>query len=567
MLNWIVSRINQNETGHRLGNSRAIDTYLSALPMADPQQTLAVLDEWIDTPTQLWSELPAGQALHALVRLDDFAQDLIEACWARYFQEDSQSYLSAVLLKQLQTHYGNLACAYRHALNLAASPKNGGDPLKVRNSQAGIATRAMAALGEHKKITHFLYAEPGTDWWRRAHDLLTIARDLGILHIKQAVHPGDGEPSSVWREYLIALQFETAPLATLSRPQMAALERLVRAIEGSFICVDSFSPQTPFRIRIDRECGPSRCTPGQEDDPAWRYFGPGQARARLVQIKAAISTRKQPEWISSFCKPAETLALIDQLIQHWSINPPQRQKTRQMRRGMLRVVSGFSLIRRMVSASEFVRSGRSLDYDTHLQQKELLRITLFGVTTEPSPEPVKTPHDVLERLETAGDRQMTERWELIDRSEQGIGVRYEFRRAWQEIGALVGYRLEEEIDWRVGVVRRLGRSHGKPNAGLTTFGETPLSAQLDLCKGGTRCPWQQQTRETSGHGLIDAILISSSEKLMLIPREVFSPDRCGDLVLGNVRTKVQMLSREASGSDYDLVRFCELERTGVIAPD
>jgi hypothetical protein len=40
----------------------------------------------------------------------------------------------------------------------------------------------------------------------------------------------------------------------------------------------------------------------------------------------------------------------------------------------------------------------------------------------------------------------------------------------------VGYRLEHEIDWRVGIIRRLGRSHGKPNAGLTVFLGIPASA-------------------------------------------------------------------------------------------
>lgn len=559
MLNWLVSRIKSGEIDHRLGSDRAIDGYLATLPAADPQHTLAALEEWIDDPATLSAELPAALALHALARLDDFSQEAIEACWARYFQVGGPSYLSTVLLKQLQTHYVNLAGAYRHALALASAPESGEEIPKIRNALARIATRAMAALAEQKKITHFSYVGPDADWWQQAHELLTLARRFGILHIKQALHPGDSEPSSVWREYLIALQFETAPLSTLSRPQMALLDPLLRAIESSFVCVDAFSPQTPFRIRIDQVNGPSRCVPGQEDNPAWRYFGPGQARGHLIRIKAAIHSGKSPRWVPRFCEPAQSLALIDQLIMHWSINPPQRLKMRQPQKRALRVVNGFSQIRRMVSASEFVRSGRSLEYDTHLQQKELLRITLLGVVSEPSAAPVRTPLENLERMETAGDRQMTERWELIDRSERGLGTRYEFRRAWQEIGALVGYRFDDEIDWRVGIVRRLGRSHGKPNAGLTTFSDVPLGAQLDLCKGGPDCPWQQQTRDTSGHGFFDAILISRDEMLLLVPREVYSVDRRGTLLLGSERIPLQLMSLEASGPGYDLVRFRKAE--------
>lgn len=559
MLNWLVSRIRKGEVDHLLGSDRAINAYLSTLPAGDPQQKLAVLDEWIEDPALLFSDLSAPLALHALARLDDFAQTSAEECWVRYFNEGASSFLSSSLLKCLQTHYTHLAGAYRHALTATVVPNAGDDRLKVRNSLARIATRAMTALAEQKKISHFSYAGTDADWWRQAHELLVFARVQGFLHIKQSLHPGSGEPTSVWREYLIALQFETAPLSTLNRPQMALLDILVRHVDASFICVDAFSPLTPFRVRIDQATGPSRCVPGQEESPAWRYFGPGQARTQLVRIKAAITTNKPPAWIPAFCKPGDCLDLLDQMIQHWSINPPQRQKTRQPQQRAMRVVNEFPLIRRMVSASEFVRSGRTLDYDTHLQQKELMRITLLGVTIEPSSLPIKTPQENLERMETAGDRQMTERWELIDKGERGLGTRYEFRRAWQEINALVGYRFEDEIDWRIGIIRRLGRSHGKPNAGLTTFSETPLSGQLDLCKGGNNCPWQQQTRETSGHGLIDAILVSRADKLLLIPREVYSVDRRGDLLLGSKRIPVQLMSLEASGPGYDLVRFRKVE--------
>jgi len=566
MLNWLVSRIKQGDVDHRLGSDRAIDAYLATLPTSDPEHMLAALDEWIEDPTLLAAELPAPRALHALARLDDFAQTAVDECWARYFKEGAPSHLSTTLLKLLHTHYANLAAAYRHALTLAAIPKDGDDRLKTRNSMARIATRAMAALAEHKKISHFSYVGADTEWWQQAHDLLIVARSHGILNIKQALHPGDSEPTSVWREYLIALQFETAPLSTLSRPQMAVLDRLVRAIESSFICIDTFSPQTLFRVRIDQACGPSRCVPGQDDNPAWRYFGPGRARAQLLHIKAATSARRPPEWLPPFCRTSDCLTLLDQLIQHWSINPPQRQKQRHQQKRVMRVVNGFPHIRRMVSASEFARSGRTLDYDTHLQQKEQLRISLLGVATETAPVVSRTPQETLERMETAGDRQMTERWELIDHSERGLGTRCELRRAWQEIGALIGYRFEDEIDWRIAVIRRLGRSHGKPNAGLTTFAETPRSGQLDLRKQGDSCPWQGQTRETSGLGFVDAILVSREEKLVLIPRDVYRFELRADFLLGSSRIPMLLAGVEASGGDYELVRFHELAADGPDSP-
>jgi len=556
MLKWLGSRLKQNQVDLLLGNDQAIDAFLAEIPSTNPQHTLAALDDWVDEPARLFAELPPPLAVRALCRLDEFAQTAVGLCWESYFRNGPRDYHSDLALKRLEKHFTNVEAAYRQALTLLA----GGDGEARepdKNALARLAIRAMTALTARKKIGHFAYTGPSNDWWKSVHELLFLARHLAILHSKQPTYPGM-EASSVWREYLIGLLFETAPLSNLTPLQVDALDCIVRWAEPHFICIDSFSPQTPFRIRLDRNDGPTRCAPGQDENPAYRYFGPGQAHAHLVRLRAAISAGTVAKWLPGHCAKQELLDLLQALLQHWSMTPPQRMQSRQHVEGKLLVTHGFLQTRRMIAASEFARSGRSLDYEGYVKYLHHLREEGDDVQAEP-PAPPRTPLEMLRCLETTGDRQMMASWEILDISGQGLGARFDYRRPWQVIGALVAYRHENEIDWRVGIVRRLGRSHGKPNAGLCVFDGIPQCGQVQALNHEADGVWHQQTRDTSGHGMIDAILVSHSARLLLLPKEIFSRERRVDFLLGGKRIPLRLSGVEASGSDYDLVLFRTLD--------
>ena len=556
MLNWLSSRLKQHQTNHPLGNDKAIDRYLAEIPLADPKHTLGALDEWLEQPSRLFAELPPPLAVRALSRLDEFAQPALTACWQTYFADDRRDYLADLTLKRLETYYTHIEAAYRHALSLM--PLAGNEARDAdKNELALLSLRAMSALNARKKIGHFTYQNPDADWWKAAHELLFLARNLSILHTLQSAYHGT-EPGTVWHEYMAGLVFEVAPLSTLSPAQVEALDCIARWAEPHFICMDTFSPQTPFRIRLDQTSGPERCLPGQEENQSCRYFGPAQAQGQLAQLRALVSTGKTPDWMPWFCTQKQTLDLLENLLKHWSMTPPKRLQNRHEQKGVLLITQGFTLARRMIAASEFVRSGRSLDYRGHDKYLHHLRAAGIDDTADPSTV-LKTPLESLQRLETSGDRQMMERWEVIDISARGLGARLPLRRPWQIIGALVAYRHDGEIDWHIGIVRRLGRSHGKPNAGLGIFEGTPQCGQLHLLNQEDDGLWDQQTRDTSGHGLIDAILVSAATRHLLLPKGTFTFDRRADFLLGGKRIPMRLTGIEASGDDYDLVLYRALD--------
>jgi hypothetical protein len=544
MLNWLNTRLKKERLNHRLGSDQDIDAYLAELPSANPQHLLTALDEWLEEPSRLFAELPAGAATHALSRLDEFAQPSIRECWASYFAEGRRDYLADLALKRLDRHFRQTASAYRQAMQASAAEAD-------KSTLTRHAIRAMLALTARKKIGHFSYQGPDAEWWQAAHDLLLQSRNQGTLHLLEAAYEGQ-EKSSVWREYLIGLLFEVAPLSNLTPPQIDGLDAIVRWTAPHYLCIDSFTPQTPFRIRIDRGDPPMRCAPGQDDDPAWRYFGPGKTSGYLTKLRATISAGRIPEWLPPHCSRKEYLDLLSALLQHWTMAPPKREQTRHAQRGQLLVTRGFALARRMIAASEFCRSGRSLDYNGDQKQLLALRSQLAGHAAVDEVVP-KTPLEKLQLLETAGDRQMMDNWEIIDLSAQGLGARFQHRRPWLVIGALLAYRPASEIDWQVGIVRRIGRSHGTPNAGLQIFAGTPQCAQIEFFKSDDDSPWQQQTRDTSGLGRVDAILVSQEAGLLLLPKGAFDADRRAELLIGGKRTPLRLAGIQASGEDYDLV--------------
>jgi len=560
MLNWIASRIKGSGSDHPLGSDKGIDAYLAQVPRVNPQSTLQDVDQWLDQVAQFSADMPPESAARAVERLDEATQDALGEAWINYFSDNRQDYLADRLLKTLEHHYRSVHNACRHVIEALANQAIQANKEPDRPRLTKLAVRAMQALVLGKKIGQFGYAGPDAQWWKTCHELLFLARNLGLLHGKVTAYADSQEPSSVWREYLVGVLFEVIPLSNLTPSQMEIMERTIRKVEGHCLFIDSFTSQTPFRINLEATDGPSRCVPGQEAGPAWRYFGPGPAHAQLMKLRAAIQTsRRLPDWLDNCqCDVRTALDLLHMLIQHWSLTPPSRQQERVPLNGNLLVVAGLAMARRAVAAAEFARSGRSLDYKGHVRILDLHRVE-GGARPEAAPVAQKSPLETLQALEGTGIQQSTDTWEGIDLSAAGLGARLPFRRPWHGIGALVGYREESSIDWKVGLIRRLGRSHGKPNAGLAIFDGIPACAQVQLADKNAECPWNEHIPEAMGLGLLDAILVSRESRLLLVPPDTYTPDRRADLIVGGKRRPVRLAGIQESGPDYQLILFRETE--------
>lgn len=560
MLNWLSSRFKSSANDHPLGSDKGIDAYLAQVPRINPQSTLQELAQWLEQPEHLLADMDPEAAAKAVERLDEAAQTAVGEAWENYLSDKRQDYLADRLLQTLEQHNRNVHHACRKVLEalIDLTAQSGKTPDRPRLTR--LAARAMRALVETKKIAHFRYTAPDALWWKGCNELLFLARNQGILHGKIIAYPDRPETTSVWSEYLAGVLFEVAPLSNLTPPRMDALDRIIRKVESHCLFIDNFSSQTPFCINLETNEGPSRCAPGQAGGEAWRYFGPGPAQAQLMKLQALLqSTRKVPDWLTiCFLDVQHLIDLLRLLIQHWSLTPPSRQQERRPLESRLLVVSGLALARRAMAAAEFARSGRTMGYKGHTRILDLHRAEGGGRPEEAPPAP-KTPQETLELLEKTGIAQATDIWEGLDISATGLGARLPFRRPWHGIGALVAYRLEDAMDWHIGTIRRLGRSHGKANAGLTIFDGIPLCAQVQLGDQEAECPWNEQIPEAMGAGLLDAILVSRESRLLLVPPDTYSPARRADLIVGGKRQPIRLAGIQEIGPDYQLILYREYE--------
>lgn len=569
MLNWITGKIKQEGTersNHPLGTDAAIRVFLENLTPGRPETNLLEICDWLAEPANLSVALLPPAALRAITRLDEHAQAATEACWQLFLAEKRVDHLAEQKLKALESFYQARHAANLHCLRLLEqNPEAAGGNLL--NAKALFAQRAINALVGRLRVMRIRYRVPDTAWWNAATEALQFADKAGVINLKQNTYPVDTAPSSPWLELLVALFFEVSPLGNCRPQQMELLLRILRWLEPQFMVQGTYSPQSPYYVRLDWLAPPAKTIGALAADPKLVFFGPGLAYGRLIALRATIKTSAAlPEWLlTTYCEKDQALAIVDALVMHWSERPPQRRHKRDQASGMLRVANGFAAMRRVIAFSEFARSGRKIGYKSHLEMLKFERKGFADAIPTSVEDEARwqnaTPLETLRILETAGDKQMMDDWSLTDVSETGLGATSPFLKPWMVIGAYVGYRPDAEIDWQIGILRRIHRKpSGHPSLGLETFTETPRCAQVRrLNYTQSSDPWHHVAQEGFAPIFEDAIVLSMSKSLLLLPEGLHADGALLVLVVGGNPIPIRLTRLVHRNADCDCVGFeiCE----------
>ena len=121
------------------------------------------------------------------------------------------------------------------------------------------------------------------------------------------------------------------------------------------------------------------------------------------------------------------------------------------------------------------------------------------------------------------------------------------------IGALVAIRFVDGLEWRMGLIRRIGRdAQGRPNLGLQTLPWPSFSARLRIAPG-EHSQWAAALDDEAGW--IDAILISEESGELMLPLGAYHEKMEIDLrsELGLQRICLSRLIER--GSDFEWVSF------------
>lgn len=551
-------------SNHPLGSDDNVAELLAAIPN-DPTRTLQDVDHWLADCARFQDEIGTRALLRAILRLDAAAETARATLLERYLAPAHREYMSEVTWAALDQSLRHAVQGCRHCLDMQLrSPQEGVD----RHDLVLAALRGIAAATSRKKLLRFRYRSADAAWWKEMHGLLSLAGQLGIAN--EAALPFDGteKKCTALQLYLVAAYFELAPLSNLIPQQLEIIDRLLLDSADSLELAGTPGSASTHQIDLGGDRGPMPlvrdAAPGQG---ALRYLSRIRLRPLVTRLAADLrKTRDLPEALqSSGASGEQARQLVAVLMQHWAEPPPQRGKARQSTNEELRVVLGFGLARRMIAYTDFARSGRSLEYNGGDINALFQERRFGGSVKEETPAPaapaeplVANPIEILEKLELSGDRQMMEHWVQTDISDTGLGATAPAVRAKHRIGGLVCLRHGDDIEWRLGLIRRIGRdAAGQATLGIETLAWPSLSAQAKPLAEDATASWAKL--EDAGHGYRDAILVSHDGDELILPHGAFAADLAIRVRAGETALQVKLVQLLERGDDFDRVRCAAID--------
>ncbi|HXF65685.1 MAG TPA: hypothetical protein VNK67_03160 [Burkholderiales bacterium] len=506
VLKWIGG----GKVDHPMADARQAREIVDALPAGDPAKALQEITEWLES----------------LNRTDGFRLDrrfenvdLLDAAAKGPLRKLAQDYLSTPRQQKFQEHRlwngihefwvqlgeAYLRCVHEHETGMSGASA-------VRKQLPVIAARGLRALAMQLKWTLLRYGPVEPRLWSDLSRLFQLAERKGFAQEVVAIYPGAHGASSTQRELLRALMLCASSTDGLHPQRQEIAERVVAHFaesfrlsaqaEGCTHCFDLAAPRAPARLYK-----------GAAPSPTMRFFGAGEALARLERLAAQVGqTGAPPSDVNlggSYHKDV-IAGVLGHLAQYWSDNPPARSSERRPTAGRITVVPGLQEVLGALDPS----AGSELDFS---------------------------------------DQSSAESWIVENASEGGYGAIIPAQKSdWIRVGALVGVQGENSKHWGLGLIRRIARDeHQQRRVGMQLLTRAAIPIRISKPGAPEREP---------------AILLSTAPDAR---GEVGVVMRGG---LYNGRDSLEMRVREKSylllpsrmvemGDDFDWARFKVMQRS------
>jgi hypothetical protein len=563
MLDWLSKKFKQSDDAHPFTTDRGIDDFIEQLPTGKAAGTLDAIAETFEQAEQL--PIDAPQRRRVLRILDKHAQTLIAELWHVLFEGSQGETISEASWQSLYRYYGHATTGFRLCLEqMPIRGKWNDDDLRYATV---IACRSMAALMRRNLLMRIRYRASPDEFWLEVNQLYQRSEATGILRVVGEAYSESGDQTSVMREYLAGLLLEVSPHGGLFPSQLVCLDLMLRHFSNLLPMREEPDETTHFYADPARNRPPERWLPGLPRRERFRFFGIGAAQRYFeTMLVHANEGKPMPDWIVGCgIEPRRYHELLERTLPQWSSAPPKREGRREAQESDLLVVHGFGQVRRMLSSSEYARSGKQipeLGYKSTKAFDEFSRIRfdtvqmhasqLVNMTAEPEPAATLSPLEVLEKLELAGDKQMMGTWRQIDTSTGGFGAIVPKMLAWVRVGMLIGYRHANDIEWRPAIIRRRGRdAAGNQTCGAQSLGWPAASVRVRPLEQHERDGWDRLPG--GGEGFQEAIFIESDPMLLIVPPGFYSP---GKNILLKARSKFHNARLDVileSGTDYEVI--------------
>ncbi|MCL2075673.1 MAG: hypothetical protein FWH15_04400 [Betaproteobacteria bacterium] len=307
---------------------------------------------------------------------------------------------------------------------------------KLRSHLPRMISRALLAVSESLKWKSFHYQPIPLQLWAGTGSIYALAEKYAFAEKSLHMYPGSGGISSPRTEYLRTLFFQAASLNSLQVNEMEIADRLIVHLLTSFVFSAVKDEESIYWVDLGAEREPSRLSNPPPASPNLRFFGPGDAVARLQQLRQeAENTGAVPAKIrrNDKLEVHDFLKVAQHLANQWAATLPQRQYERHRVNHRISVLSGF--------VNSFVMASPE-----------------FGGKAAGLP---------------------LESWTVENVSRGGCGaIVKRLGHDWVRVGALLALQPEGADNWVIGLIRRVNRLSDKEiRVGIEMLSRRPTALE------------------------------------------------------------------------------------------
>lgn len=412
MLRWIVG----SRVEHPLADPKQARTLISELPPHDNVKALEELTRWLESLIEA-----EGFRLDKLFELID----LLDTTAKNHQRKVVQEYLAMSRQQKFQENKlwtcgfkfsRALGDAYLHCVRQHDS--GGAGAAAIRKQVPLIVARTLRAQAVQEKWIMLRYGPLEPRLWSTVGELYRHAEKGGYAEKAIALYPGARGSATVQQEFLKIMMLWASSADGLAPIEQEIAERTAGYTAGSFRIDKSPFPGALYAFDIALDRPPVRLIGNPVPaSPSLRYFGPGDASARLSQALPSLEkTGALPSEINLGAQYQGDLiaAVFRHLCMYWAEKPPARASERRATTARITVVPGYFAL---------------LD---ELERDE---------------------SDALNFAETN-----SESWVVENVSDNGYGALIPGTTAdWVRVGELIGLQVEGSTQWGVALVRRVTR--------------------------------------------------------------------------------------------------------------
>ena len=532
MLKWLGGK-----PDHPMHSVKAAEKILSELSTADAALGLEEMCTWIDSVSQAPAFKPDVR-IAVLQLLDDsgrkFQDRLIEQYLgvARIHDLKSKERCQKAYDFSAALSHAYIECLVNDLDMEGGKKSSGGDPV------AELICRGLRAAGSQQRVRHLSYQAVDRDVWVRLFRLYRMAESAGVEARSVRTSKTEGQNTSAVQELLRPLMLEVAAPESLAPTHVELAARTIGSITASFAIGKAPTSALPFSIDLAK---PGRPAPSGEKPPesaTARFFGPGDAIARLDELLRIDDAghvpgeRKQGQEFIAW----DRATVLKHLKRYWGEHRPSRGTGRTRAQGELAVLHSLDAIRTVVA--QIGTDQMATIAETFGERKQELRLVPENVDVTP------------------------EIWAEKDLSESGLGAEVPPQRGgWVKIGRLCAVKRADSDHWWVGVIRRLDAASGvRVLTGIQVLSKTPYSMWLKMVgkEGHAASNWATSSG-SHRYDYVDAILLvpeseaAAKDPMLVMKPQDFKPDMMCEALIGDKPRLIKFGTAVDSGDDFVIV--------------